>query len=75
MLEILLSLGLVPLVMLVGFSPTWLATLYWLLTKFKKHNSGSLRPSPVHVIALASYLSIAVTFIMLLLFAIGHSGI
>lgn len=36
MLEILLSLGLVPLVMLVGFSPTWLATLYWLLTKFKK---------------------------------------
>ena len=75
MIEIFLSLGLVPLIMIIGFLPTWLATLYWLLIKFKKPNCESAKFSPVSVIASASYISAAVTFFMLLLYAMAHSGI
>jgi len=73
MLENLLSLGLIPLIMAVGFSPTWLATLYWLFTRNRSGNRAI--PSPVGAIALASYFSVAVTFCMLLLYAMAHSGI
>jgi hypothetical protein len=75
MLENLLSLGLIPLIMVVGFSPTWLATLYLLFTKLKIFSSYSSIFSPVSVIALASYASVVVTFCMLFLYAMAHSGI
>lgn len=75
MLENLLSLGLIPLIMIVGFSPTWLATLYWLFTKFTNYNDHSFMFSPVPVIAATSYASVVVTFCMLLLYAMAHSGI
>ena len=75
MLENLLSLGLIPLIMVVGFLPTWLATLYWLLTKFTNYNDHSFMFSPVSVIAATSYASVVVTFCMLLLYAMAHSGI
>ena len=75
MLENLLSLGLIPLVIIVGFSPTWFATLYWLVIKFNKCSSESVRLSPVSVIASASYVSVVVTLCMLLLYAVAHSGI
>lgn len=75
MLENLLSLGLIPLIMVVGFLPIWLATLYWLLTKLTNYNDHGFMFNPVPVIAVTSYASVVVTFCMLLLYAMAHSGI
>jgi hypothetical protein len=63
-------LGLVPMVMLVGFSPTWIASVVYVYSKFKNHETNNGK-----VWVVSSYLSAIFTFFLLMLHAMTKSGI
>jgi hypothetical protein len=69
-LSTLLALGFVPMIMLVGFSPTWIASVVYAYTKLKNNETSNVK-----VLAVSSYLSAIFTFILLMLHAMAKSGI